>query len=229
MTDFDYQLRISKRAKYVRVCVKTNRQVEVVLPLGVSTLEADKLVQQQYHWIIRALGRMQSQSPASTDTQPESIHLPAIEQWIRIQYACQQKRNVMLDGDVLCVRLSKTDKHVPKLLHMWLKAYAKKYLPNMLAKVAKDMGLSYQSVSIRLQKTRWGSCSHKQSIALNAKLLLLPKEVLHYVLVHELAHLVHMNHSPQFWQYVAHFVHDYTKQRQALRESSLALPAWLLL
>ena len=135
----------------------------------------------------------------------------------------------MLDGDVLHVRLSKIDNHVPKLLRTWLKTYAKNHLPKMLAKVAKDMGLSYQSVTIRLQKTRWGSCSHKQSIALNAKLLLLPKEVVHYVLVHELAHLVHMNHSPQFWQYVAHFVPDYREQRQALRALSSALPAWLLL
>jgi len=229
MTDFDYQLRISKRAKHARVCVKTNRQIEVVLPLGMSTLEADKLVQQQYDWIVRALGRMPSQLPTSTDTQPESIHLPAIEQRIRIRYGCAQKRNTMLDGELLRVRLSKADKHAPKLLHMWLKAYAKNYLPNMLAKVAKDMGLSYQSVTIRLQKTRWGSCSHKQSIALNAKLLFLPKDVVHYVLVHELAHLVHMNHSPQFWQYVSHFVPDYIKQRQALRTLGLALPAWLLL
>ena len=227
--NIDYQLRISKRAKYARVCVKRNRQVEVVLPLSMAAWEANKLVQQQYDWIIRALARMQTQSTVSTDTQPESIQLPAIAQSIQINYASKQKKNVNLDTDILYVRLSKTDVNVPALLQTWLKAYAKHYLPSMLAEVASEMGLEYQSVSIRLQKTRWGSCSRDKSIRLNAKLLFLPKMVVRYVLVHELAHLQHMNHSPEFWQYVEGFVPDYAKQRQDLRQLSLALPAWLLL
>jgi len=96
----------------------------------------------------------------------------------------------------------------------------------MLAAVAQDMQVNYNKVSIRMQKTRWGSCSCAGNISLNAKLLFFSPEITHYVLVHELAHRRFMNHSAAFWAHVEQFELEYRLLRKALHEEARALPVW---
>lgn len=84
---------------------------------------------------------------------------------------------------------------------------------------AKLMGVSYGRITIRDQKTRWGSCSGKGNLNFNWRLILAPEEVLDYVVVHELAHRREMNHSPRFWAQVAAVLPDYQKRRQWLKQN----------
>lgn len=79
------------------------------------------------------------------------------------------------------------------------------------------MGVSYGTVTIREQKTRWGSCSAKGNLNFNWKLVLMPKEILDYVVVHELAHRIQMNHSAAFWAEVGKILPDYRERRQWLK------------
>ena len=79
------------------------------------------------------------------------------------------------------------------------KASAKKRLIDRLSCIAKKHGLTYNNVSIREQRTRWGSCSNKNNISLNVKLVLLPEELVDYVILHELVHTRIRNHSQKFW------------------------------
>ncbi len=88
-------------------------------------------------------------------------------------------------------------------------------------------GVSYGSVTVRTQRTRWGSCSAKGNLSFNALLLLAPPEVLDYVVVHELCHRKEMNHSPRFWAEVARLCPDWKKQRAWLRRCGGALMARL--
>jgi len=83
---------------------------------------------------------------------------------------------------------------------LWRKA--KSVLPAQLAQLAALHGFKYSTVKIRKSKTRWGSCSTKGTISLSFYLLLLPEHLIEYVLLHELCHTVHMNHSPAFWALV---------------------------
>lgn len=84
---------------------------------------------------------------------------------------------------------------------------------------AKLMQVSYGRISIRDQKTRWGSCSGRGNLNFNWRLILAPEEVLDYVVVHELAHRKEMNHSDRFWAQVAAVMPDYRKQRQWLKQN----------
>lgn len=207
--------------------IKPSRQIEVVLPLGMAKYEADKLVQQQQNWIQRTLLRMQRQAPVMGDSAtPTCIALPALGEQIQVGYVLVQKKSIIWQQKILQLSICADEASVPELLRHWLKGYAKEYLPALLKKVALEMRADYRVVSIRMQKTRWGSCSMLGNISLNAKLLLLPPEVVRYVLVHELSHLTHMNHSAEFWQYVEQFEPDYRKRRQELRQLSLGLPIW---
>ena len=81
----------------------------------------------------------------------------------------------------------------------YCKSYAKKILVERLNEISNDTGLSYNKVSIRNQKTRWGSCSSLNNISLNIKLIALPPRLMDYVIFHELVHTVERNHSKNFW------------------------------
>jgi predicted metal-dependent hydrolase len=82
-------------------------------------------------------------------------------------------------------------------------------------------GLSWNRISIRNQKTRWGSCSKKKNLNFHFKLALVPSELADYVVVHELCHLKEFNHSKKFWELVALTVPDHQKKRKELRQHQL--------
>ena len=98
---------------------------------------------------------------------------------------------------------------------------AKKIFPERTAYFAERMGVTYNRITIREQKTRWGSCSSKGNLNYNYQLYYLPEELLDYVVIHELAHRRHMNHSADFWAEVEKYCPDYKVQRKRLKEYKL--------
>lgn len=123
-----------------------------------------------------------------------------------------------------CVALENVQKAVD-LEALWAQASIE--LPARVEKWAKTLGVHYKDVYIKYQRTRWGSCSNLGNINLNALLLLAPEEVRDYVVVHELCHLLEMNHSPSFWANVEQTLPDYRKQKQWLKENGAVLMALL--
>ena len=95
---------------------------------------------------------------------------------------------------------------------------AKEYIPKRVDDFVTLTGGSYERITIRDQKTRWGSCSGRGTLSFNWKLMLAPPAILDYVVVHELCHLTHMNHSRDFWQAVECVLPDYKERRQWLKE-----------
>lgn len=91
-------------------------------------------------------------------------------------------------------------------------------LPERANYYAEKMGVSFHRITIRDQKTRWGSCSSKGNLNFNWKLALLPRHLVDYVVVHELAHRIEMNHSPRFWHLVGLQLPEYPLYRRELAE-----------
>ena len=96
--------------------------------------------------------------------------------------------------------------------------FAKQVIPEKVAYYARLMGVTYGRISIRKQKTRWGSCSREGNLNFNCLLMMAPPEVLDYVVVHELSHRLEMNHSVRFWAQVEKVLPDYRTQRKWLKE-----------
>lgn len=96
---------------------------------------------------------------------------------------------------------------------------AKEYIPKRVAYYAQLLGVTYATISIRDQKTRWGSCSSKGNLSFSWRLILAPPKVLDYVVVHELCHRKEMNHSPRFWVLVESMIPDYKTHRKWLKEN----------
>ncbi len=104
-----------------------------------------------------------------------------------------------------------------------LAARARRELPPRVQAYAGEMGVAAGRITIRSQKTRWGSCSSKGGLSFNCLLMLAPREVQDYVVVHELAHRIHMDHSPAFWAVVESVLPDHRAQRKWLRTQGQTL------
>ncbi len=138
----------------------------------------------------------------------------------------RRKGVVYRHRDRLCVELRTLGAGVMReLLEAWFRKQAVERLPQRLYQFAGMLGVNPVRVQIRAQKSRWGSCSSTGDISLNWRLVLLPLELADYVLVHELCHLKHMDHSRDFWRLVASLIPDYRNRREriAILQPRLAL------
>lgn len=100
-------------------------------------------------------------------------------------------------------------------------------LPRRAARFAPLVGVTYGRITIRSQRTRWGSCSAKGNLNFNCLLSLCPEEVRDYVVIHELCHRIELNHLPRFWAEVERIMPDYARHRKWLKENGAALIARL--
>ena len=104
-----------------------------------------------------------------------------------------------------------------------LRNQSRRVLPEKAAFFAKQLGVSYEKIAIRSQRTRWGSCSGKGNLNFNCLLMLTPESVQDYVVVHELCHLREMNHSPRFWHLVESILPGYLEEKAWLKKNGAAL------
>ena len=113
------------------------------------------------------------------------------------------------------------------VLRKWLAHKAHQELAPWLRQLGFELDLPCPRISVRGKKTVWASCSSQKDISLNYKLLFLPRPFVHYVLVHELCHTVHMNHSASFWALVEEKQPDYHQWRTGIKKGWQYVPRWV--
>ena len=160
---------------------------------------------------------------------PGRIDLRGIAEIWRVDYRAGASERVLeRPGNRLWVPDGTGDlESIQAALRRWLRRKAHRHLEPWLRHLAEEYGFTINRVFIKSQRTRWGSCSEKKNINLNMKLLFLPEELVHYVMLHELCHTVHLNHSKRYWALVGDHVPDYAARRKALREAWKYVPAWV--
>ena len=166
---------------------------------------------------ITADGRVQVRSPMRT---PHSVIQAFVEQhreWIESHLSARQDK-LQEAAELGTLRPEELED---------LKKRAKKVIPARAAWYAPLVGVRFGRISIRTQRSRWGSCSGKGNLNFNCLLMLAPAEVLDYVVVHELCHLLEMNHSPRFWAQVERVCPNWKACRRWLRENGESLMAQL--
>jgi predicted metal-dependent hydrolase len=161
---------------------------------------------------------------------PTTIALSALNQTWAVQYiACGAKLEMIQRPQqelVLVGKVADKARCLDKLLG-WVREQAHTHLLSHIQEISQATKLHYTQVTIRGQQTRWGSCTSKKTISLNYKLIFLPLHLVKHVLIHELCHTQHLNHSRKFWSLVAEFDPAWQEHRRELRQADQFMPKWL--
>lgn len=223
-------IRRHPRAKRLKLRVLPDASLEVTAPPGVSERIVETFVAAHGDWIDRARSRVESERGPVDERGPfpTRLVLRADSTRWRVDYRDADRDRWRWTGTGLAVDLSRRDPERARVVLVdALKQRARRTLEPRLAALAERHGLKPNRVGWRNQKSRWGSCSSRGHLSLNVRLLFLPPPLVEYVLVHELAHLRHPDHSPAFWDCVATMLPDYRAARRELRRGSLDVPEWL--
>ncbi|MCD6055222.1 MAG: uncharacterized protein K0R12_184 [Gammaproteobacteria bacterium] len=228
-----YHLRVSTRARYSQLRIHPDYGLEVILPKKASQKVIPRLLEEHVEWInrhreviLKAYER--SATPAE---RPTRLGLTALSVEYPIHYqtpsSLKSRPKAALLGDTLWIYADPdNERSYTKALLNFLHYQAKIHLEPWLKRLSEEHALPYRSLQIRSQHRRWGSCSHRGDISLNDKLLFLPPNLVNHVLIHELCHTRHLNHSKHFWALVKRLDPAYHASRCALSRAEAFLPDW---
>jgi len=233
-----YRVRVHPRARHVRLRVDPREGLIVTIPAHFDRRRIPRLLAERAEWIRHVRDQhtaiRKEREPAVLAQRPERISLPAIEREWRVQYRTTRRLRLGLETrpEQLIFHLpalagDDLDRRISGALKKWLLACGRRVLPPWVAGLAAAHGFRYRSVRVRNQRSRWGSCSTRGDLSINARLLLCPASACEYVLVHELVHTVHPDHSSAFWGRVAELVPDHRHQQSLLRTTWVGLPDWV--
>jgi len=226
-TELVYRLRAHPRARHVRIVVSRRYGLVIAVPRSFDRNRIPEILERKRGWIERALSRL----PVKPEPYrpPARIALSAIgEEWnVKYDRGNPGRVELVQSGDRTLLVSGAVDRPdaVRRVLEHWLRIQARQHLVPWLCRTATELGFKLNGVTVRTQRTLWASCSHRNTISLNARLLLLPPDLVRYVFVHELVHIPHPDHSRKFWQAVAVHVPDYRDRLKELkhRMESLAI------
>ena len=222
---YPYKLIDSHRAKYIRIKISTVGELSVVLPRGISEKHAHGFLHKKSLWVSKTIANI---PVVENNKFPEYLDLKLLNQRWEIRYI---KSDISTGS-----QLKETSKNflevsgnmedwdvVKKQLNQWCKIKAQPIFKRMIEALAEEHGFHFNKLTVRSQKTRWGSCSVNKNISLNSKLLFMSENVAKYVVIHELCHTVEMNHSSKFWQLVGDCDEDYKNNRIMLKRLGKAV------
>ena len=234
--DLQWDLRVSRRARYARLRILPFGGLEVVIPYRFPRNQVAGLVAQHADWAheqlarqaqLRASIRLPSVLTLAFDGSATPIHYRALKQPTQGELFSATRA---ADRASEVIRIDAGDQATMiTTLRRWIRRRARRVLPPLLEQVSRQTGLNYNRVSIRSQKTRWGSCSSNGNISLNDQLLFLPPDAVEYLMVHELCHTRHLNHSAAFWALVQVHCADYRRHEKHLSATRGLVPDWFLM
>jgi|WetSurMetagenome_2_1015567.scaffolds.fasta_scaffold48344_3 predicted metal-dependent hydrolase len=217
-TKVSYILRRSRRARYARMEINPEHGLIVVIPAFRSLGYVQEFLEQKRTWIAKNLVKYGPlATPPHNLQQGDSLPYLGALMKIEVRQSGGEVESVKTDRDRLVVNVSSGDDRLRLVLEGWCRHQARLKIAEMLKKYASQMGLAYNKVFLKGQRTIWGSCSRKNNLNFNWRLIMTPEPVISYVIIHELAHLKEMSHSRKFWQIVEKYCPDWRIHREWLK------------
>ncbi|AIT10152.1 metal-dependent hydrolase [Candidatus Francisella endociliophora] len=220
-----YQIKILyKNVKNLKISLDKEGVITVTSPKGVTKKEIHELLESKKAWLNKHAKRLSHHSKYDYQNYQledgDNIYYLGREYLVKL---VESKQNLIVEHDdylefllnpsVICNRVFKL-----QLLEEFYKDRADIILNNLVAKYLKITNQDIQRVTIKKTKTRWGSCNHvKKTINLNYNLVLRDIKAIEYVVLHEIAHLTHPNHSKEFYGYIAEYMPDWKARENQLK------------
>ena len=213
MTGIEYKIIRSDR-KSIALVIDSEARLTVRAPFDARESEITNLIKQKKRWIIEKQKKISALSNKYTPVVIKnggSILFQGNNYTIKMSNVSRIK----ISGEnIILPRGSKKEK-----VTAWLKKEAKKLIRERLDIYAGIMGVRYSTLRISGARTRWGSCSGRDSLSFTWRLIMCPIQVIDYVIVHELSHIMHKNHSPVFWAAVKKVIPDFKEQKNWLKSN----------
>jgi predicted metal-dependent hydrolase len=195
-------------------------EVRIHAPSWTPRAEIDCYVRQQHDWLQRAWARIQARVPHAAAEPAREVHY--LGRALKLDIRASLFVDIQRHGRTLRVH-APLDADTGELIRAWLLARAERLLAWRLARFARKLGRGPSRFALSNAQTQWGSCTRRGHIRLNWRLVQAPLTLIDYVAAHELAHLVHLDHSPRFWAQVAELCPDAVARRAELRTMSHSL------
>ncbi|MDH4129031.1 MAG: M48 family metallopeptidase [Spirochaetota bacterium] len=206
----NYSLRISNRAKYIRIVVSRKRGLEVVVPKSKVYIRIEDFLRSKSSWILKKLDYFNT-NLISNPPNPlfENSLIPFLGDYFKLKNDTTiSDKEIELKDKVIYLNLSLLNKkknpnlEIRFLLKKLLKNQAKIIINQRAKHYSSQLNVKFNRVTIRDQKTRWGSCSSLKNLNFNWRLIMAPIEVLDYIVIHEMVHIIELNHSKKYWKIV---------------------------
>jgi predicted metal-dependent hydrolase len=208
------------RARRYLLRLLADGSARVTIPRGGSAKAAREFAERHTSWLAGQLQRLHSRPPESSAWQIGSEIFFRGEK-VLIQAGADGEAFVQSGNEM--IRISTTASDLRPAIERHLRGLAARELPPLVMELAMQHGVTVRRVSVRGQKTRWGSCSRRATISLNWKLVQTPIYVRDYIVLHELMHLRQMNHSRKFWREVESVCPDYQTAENWLKQNAKLL------
>lgn len=228
-----HTVRVSERARRVRLVVMPREGLVVVVPKRFAASRVPEILRSHAAWIERTLARTaerrERHASLPTAPPPERVELPGAGLSWRVVLrpgAGDGVRATVRDDELVLSGAVDDPAAVHDALRRAVSRAARERLPLMLGGIEAETGWRAARVTVRRQRTRWGSCTSRGAISLNESLIFLPPRLVRFVLVHELAHTERLDHSPAFWALVERHQADWRVARRELRDGWRHVPAW---
>ena len=226
-----FSVRVSGRARRLSIKVFPRGRVEVVVPKRTRAGEVQAFVEEHRDWIDDARAEFARLHPPEPFVLPDRLELPAVARNYRVRYeratVAKSVRYRCRNNTVVLSGCTNDEKQCVTALKRWLASVARAELEPQLQALSVSTGNPYARMQVRGQRTCWGSHSSSGTISINYCLLFLEPELVRYLMIHELCHGRHMNHSRRYWRYVEKFEPDYRRLDKALTDAWNQVPVWL--
>lgn len=195
--------------------------VSIAVPKGLELERIEPLIKDKQRWIKEKLALHKQQQPAPKRELLSGEAFPYLGRNYRLKIITGKLEAVKLVHGRLQVRLPKAMRHehiIRDMLTHWYRSQAELRFKDKVKRYASMVGVEPSDVSVKTFKSRWGSCNIKGEIQFHWKVIMAPHRIVDYVVVHELCHLKHHDHSSAFWKSVERIVPDYAECRAWLKE-----------
>lgn len=216
MAEFQYKTTYSKR-KTVRIKISPTGDIMVTAPFKTPKKTIDQMIESKKTWLLKHLGHIEKKKALVEQKSNNLLYLGNLYPVHIVESFETKPVEIRSEGAFLEIN-DPAKENIKQALHKFHADQTEVLVRKCIAKHSKTVGKTPNRVTIKNQKTRWGSCSSLQNLNFNWRLSMAPFEVLEYIVIHELCHLVHMNHSSEYWCLVEKLCPNYKVHRNWLKE-----------